>query len=251
MRIPRIFTDQLLCEGQEIILHQQAARHLVSALRLSTGDHLTLFNGTGGEYSAHLVTVGSKKVTALLEAFSPGIAPSPLALTLAIGLSRGDRMDWVMQKAVELGVTTITPLFTERSEVKLKADRAVKKTAHWQEIARSACEQSGQNQVPEIHQPTTLQAALQLTELTDIACKMILDPLAKSSLVEQIAAQPRPSPQSVLLLSGPEGGFSGSEIAFAQSKSVLPVSIGPRILRTETAPIAALSVLQAHWGDWH
>ncbi len=250
MRIPRIFTDQALAEGSEIVLEQNAARHLVSVLRLGPSDTLTLFNGKGGEYNARLITADTKKTSALLESFCSGIEPSPLAITLAIGLAKGDRMDWLVQKAVELGVAEIIPLFTERCEVKLKAERATKKLRHWQEIARSACEQSGQNLIPTISHPTNLQ---QLT-IPETSFKVILDPLAHTSLLSHITdhctTTNTASPKSALVLSGPEGGLTAEEIAFVGNKGVLPVSLGPRVLRAETAPLAALSLLQAHWGDW-
>ncbi|RLA48300.1 MAG: 16S rRNA (uracil(1498)-N(3))-methyltransferase [Gammaproteobacteria bacterium] len=274
MRLPRIFTDQALTEDLEVELGHQAARHLVSVLRFATGDKVILFNGEGGEYSAQLTVAGSKKVSALIGTFSSGIPPSPLSITLAIGLSRGDRMDWLVQKSIELGVRKITPLFTERSEVKLNAQRAAKKVRHWQEIARSACEQSGQNVIAEIDLPTNLNTTLQQAVKTrttndvvddtagNVADKaagnatnntsygFILDPLADNSLAGRIAAHTGPFPKSVLLLSGPEGGFTTDEVAIAQDHGILSATIGPRILRTETAPIAALSLLQAQWGDW-
>jgi 16S rRNA (uracil1498-N3)-methyltransferase len=263
VRTPRIFTDQALAEGEEVVLDENAARHLVSVLRFSPGDGLILFNGAGGEYRAQLLTTASKKASALVGQFSTGLAPSPLVITLAVGLSRGDRMDWLIQKAVELGVTSILPLFTERSEVKLKPERAAKKTRHWQEVARSACEQSGQNMIPTVSLPITFAQALQ----SPAAWRLILDPCANSDLLSEMASysstasntpptssaesstKPEP-PESVLILSGPEGGFSDDELGLARDKTITPVGLGPRILRTETAPLAALSVLQAQWGDW-
>ena len=274
MRLPRIFTDQRLTEGLEVALGPQAARHLVSVLRFTTGDKVILFNGEGGEYSAQLTVAGSKKVSALIDTFASGIPPSPLSITLAIGLSRGDRMDWLVQKSIELGVRKITPLFTERSEVKLDTQRAAKKVRHWREIVRSACEQSGQNIIAEIDLPTNLSTVIQQAVETrpannvaddtvgNVAEKaasnaadnsdygVILDPLADNSLAGRIAAHTGPFPKSVLLLSGPEGGFTTDEVAFAQDCGILPATIGPRILRTETAPLAAVSLLQAQWGDW-
>ncbi len=263
MRIPRIFTDQSLAEGEEVVLDQKAARHLISVLRYTPGDELILFNGAGGEYCAQLLDSTSKQASALVGQFSTGLPPSPLAITLGVGLSRGDRMDWLIQKAIELGVTSILPLFTARSEIKLNQERATKKTRHWQEVARSACEQSGQNRVPKVPLPITFTQVLQ----SSAAWRLILDPYANRSLVNEIASYPstesetrtalsakppeKPvSPESVLILSGPEGGFSEEEVRLAQDKNFMPVGLGPRILRTETAPLAALSVLQALWGDW-
>ena len=250
MRLPRIFTDQALSKGLELALESNAARHLVSALRFKAGDKLILFNGEGGEYSAELLAAESKKARVLVGKFSDGLAPSPLAITLGIGLSRGERMDWLVQKAVELGVTEITPLFTERSEVKLKAPRAAKKTRHWQDIAHSACEQSGQNILPTINLPIDLPTFVQNINEASANTQFILDPLAEQTLVTRIRTHRELVPTSVMLMSGPEGGFSPSEIGSAQHQGILSVSLGPRILRTETAPLAALSLLQAQWGDW-
>ena len=247
MRVPRIFTDQPLAEGLEVALSQGAARHLTSALRLGANSKVVLFNGEGGEFSARLIETSNKKnTTALIEKFSPGIPPSPLALTLAIAISRGERMDWIVQKAVELGVRDIVLLTTERCEVKLNPDRAAKKLKHWRQVARSACEQSGQNRVASIGLPISFSMGLETTA----DWRLILDPGSESSLMSQIATQSGSPPGSVLILSGPEGGFSDEEITLAQSKGFCSVGLGPRILRTETAPLSAVSILQAQWGDW-
>ena len=155
-------------------------------------------------------------------------------------------MDWIVQKAVELGVHAIVPLTTERCEVKLNKDRAAKKLKHWRQVARSACEQSGQNRVPSIGLPTSFSKALETTA----DWRLILDPGAKSSLNGQMAIQSGSPPGSVLVLSGPEGGFSDEEIALARNKGFRSVGLGPRVLRTETAPLSAVSILQAQWGDW-
>tara|TARA_R110000787_G_scaffold13505_3_gene42440 strand:- start:4271 stop:5011 length:741 start_codon:yes stop_codon:yes gene_type:complete len=245
MRVPRIFTDQPLAEGGEVDLGSATARYLVSVLRLGVAAEVILFNGQGGEYRAQLLKVGNKQVVAAINKFLPDTATPPLAITLIIGLSRGDRMDWVVQKAVELGVSSIIPLSSERCEVKLHGDRATKKTRHWQDIARSACEQSGQNRVPPIGMTINFAAALQLTA----AWRIILDPYAPTSLVSEMLAH-NGSPHSVLAFSGPEGGFTAEEINRAREHHVVPVALGPRTLRTETAPLATLSLLQARWGDW-
>jgi 16S rRNA (uracil1498-N3)-methyltransferase len=246
VRIPRIFTDHELAVDQEITLSQDTSRHLISVLRVQAGAQLILFNGDGSEYSAHILATAPKKAIVQIDGVSRGISPSPLAIILAIGMSKGDRMDWVIQKAVELGVTKVVPLFTERSEIKLTKERAAKKTRHWQKIVQSACEQSGQNLIPEIDLPNTFQQALCIAA----SHKFILDPLAKHSLIGELTRHTEPPPQSTLIISGPEGGFSPEEIKQAEHNVVLPVSMGPRILRTETAPVAALSLLQAQWGDW-
>ncbi len=246
MRVPRIFTDQPLAEGSEVDLGPATARYLVSVLRLGVAAEVILFNGQGGEYRAQLLTVGNKQVVAAINKFVPDPDSPPLAITLIIGLSRGDRMDWVVQKAVELGVSSIIPLFSERCEVKLHGDRATKKTRHWQDVARSACEQSGQNRVPPIGMTINFAAALQLTG----AWRIILDPCAPTSLASEMSAHNESPPHSVLVFSGPEGGFTAEEIGRAREHHIVPVALGPRTLRTETAPLATLSLLQARWGDW-
>jgi len=247
MRVPRVYIDQALQSGAELALDKSAAHYLVSVLRLHANDALIAFNGRGGEYSAVLQSATKKQASIAIGAHSAGVEPSPVRVVLAIGLSRGERMDWVIQKAVELGVNEIIPLFTERSEVKLKGERALKKRDHWQQIAISACEQSQRNDVPEI------QAAQPLSEFltasaANSALKLILDPRAKQSLSSTLLSQASPA-KTVVLLSGPEGGFSDGEIEIAQQNAVISVGLGPRVLRTETAPLAALSIVQALLGD--
>lgn len=247
MRIPRIFTDQPLSRGTKAHLEAQASRHLSSVLRKKVGAELILFNGQGGEYIAQLTSVDSRQAVALVVDSVPGVAPSPLHITLAIALSRGERMDWVVQKAVEMGVQNIVPLFTARSEVKLGGERAAKKLRHWQQVARSACEQSGQNLVTDIAMPANFPSALQTTA----DCRIVLDPLAEQSLRQAMTQfTDQTPPRSVYLLSGPEGGFSADEIGQCRTAGLISTRLGPRVLRTETAPLAALALLQAQWGDW-
>ncbi len=249
MRVPRVYLDQALQSGAELALDKAAAHYLVSVLRLRADDSLIVFNGSGGEYAATLQSVTNKQATITVGSHSLGVAPSPVQIVLAIGLSRGERMDWVIQKAVELGVNEIIPLFTERCEVKLKGERALKKRGHWQQIAISACEQSQRNDVP------TIKPAQSLSEfLTAVATpgntdlKLILDPRAEQSLSSTLLNQGA-SANTVVLLSGPEGGFSDGEIELAQQEGVISAGLGPRVLRTETAPLAALSMVQALLGD--
>jgi len=252
MRVPRVYLDQALQSGTELALDKPAAHYLVSVLRLRTDDTLTVFNGSGGEYTATLQSATNKKATISVGSHSPGVQASPVKIVLAIGLSRGERMDWVIQKAVELGVNEIIPLFTERCEVKLKGERALKKLGHWQQIAISACEQSQRNDVP------TIKPAQQLGEYLaaiatpstplDTDLRLILDPRAEQSL-SSLLLDKGVTTKTVALLSGPEGGFSDGEIQLAQEKGVISVGLGPRVLRTETAPLAALSIVQALLGD--
>ncbi len=250
MRVPRIFSDRTLAEGGDIALEAGAARHLLSVLRLRPGDALIVFNGRGGEYRARLLTADGKQARVRLEHYQEGPPPSPLRITLAVGLSKGERMDWVIQKAVELGVQRICPLVTERCEVRLKGQRAERKSRHWQAIAESACEQSGQNLVPRIAAPVALQMALAEAEQGADACKLILDPRASQSLASLLDSRPPGQITAVILLSGPEGGFTDAEVDLVTRHGFTAVSLGPRVLRTETAPLAACALLQGHWGDW-
>ena len=247
MRIPRIYCPEPLAGRDTVELDESASRHLVKVLRLPPGRPLVLFDGSGGEYSAELLETGKRARARVLEYF-PADRQSPLALTLAIGISRGDRFDWVVQKATELGVARIQPLFTERCEVKLSGERLQKKLGHWRQIAISACEQCARNRVPEIVEPCKLAQFLQGPELAEEDyLKLVLHHRTDIQLRE--LEQARGRPQSALLLVGPEGGLSQVEIDAALAKSFVPLRLGPRVLRTETAPVAALSVLQFQWGD--
>ena len=253
MRIPRIFSAEPLAGKTEVQLDEAASRHLVKVLRLGPGRPLILFDGEGGEYTAELLEAG-KKARAKVGDYCEDDRQSPLAITLAIGISRGDRFDWVIQKATELGVKDIQPLFTERCEVKLSGDRLQKKLGQWQQIAISACEQSARNRVPEILPPMKLPQYLDEHRDSvdgDVAgntLKLVLHHRTEETLaqLEQQLGRPR----STLLLVGPEGGLSAEEIELALDKGFHALRLGPRVLRTETAPVAALSVLQFQWGDF-
>ena len=243
MREIRVFTDQPLTTGEEVTLDVIASRHLATVLRLKEGDPISLFNGQGGEFRATLSECSGKRVTASVADFTNTERESPLHIHLGIGMSRGDRMDWVIQKATEVGVTEISPLYTERTEVKLKGDRAEKKLRHWQQVSISACEQSYRNRVPVIHPPITVNQWLSSVEAEK---KLVLHHRSQhsiSELGEQQAA-------SAALLIGPEGGLSTDEIKRAEKHSFMPLTLGPRVLRTETAPVVAISILQSLWGDF-
>lgn len=220
-------------------LEPEPSRHIARALRMVVGDTITLFDGRGGEYPAVITAVGKHAVTVRTGDHLPGLAESPLAIHLGIALSRGERMDWVMQKATELGVACITPLRTEHCAVKLTAERADKKLRHWQQVVNSACEQSGRCRVPAVEAIATLE---EWTQGTQAERRLILDPGAADS-------DTGPTPHSVALLVGPEGGFSSAEIATAGAAGFTALRLGPRVLRTETAPLAAIAVLQGRWGD--
>lgn len=242
MRITRIFTDQVLQAGGEAELDKDAARHLVTVLRLKAGDRLALFNGAGGEFPAEIITATNKSVTVQLDEWQPNDRESSLMTRLGIGLSRGDRFDWALQKATELGVSEVYPLYTERTEVKLKGDREEKKQRHWRQVIVSACEQSGRTRVPKLHTPRLLSEWLAVS--ADI--KLLLHHRSDTTLHSLQQLQPA----SAALLIGPEGGLSAQEIEQGTAAGFQSLTLGPRVFRTETAPVVALSLLQGLWGDF-
>jgi 16S rRNA (uracil1498-N3)-methyltransferase len=241
MRVPRVYTPQALAQGLQIELAEPQSHYLSKVLRMDTGRELILFNGLGGEYQASISAIHKKFIEVTLGEFSPENKQSPLELELAIGVSRGDRMDWVLQKATELGVTKITPLLTERTEVKLKGERADKKMEHWQQIIISACEQCQRNLVPVLTEPCNF--ADWVTQC-DAKLKFVLHHRDNQGLPAQQQTN------QVALLIGPEGGLTDEEIALAQTQHFTALTLGPRVLRTETAPIAAISLVQYLWGDF-
>jgi 16S rRNA (uracil1498-N3)-methyltransferase len=241
MRIPRIYHPNALNVGQTVELDSDAANHVGRVLRLSVDAQIILFNGEGGEFVAKLVESGKKKVIAQIETFDDKCIESPLKIHLGQGISRGDKMELTIQKAVELGVTEITPLFTERCGVKLSGERLEKKLQQWRKIVVSACEQCARNTLPVIHQPKSLDqwASEQTDEL-----KLNLHPRASYS----INSLPEPV-HGIRLVIGPEGGLSDTEIEFASQQGFDEVLIGPRVLRTETAGLTVISALQTRFGD--
>lgn len=240
MRTPRIFTAQALAAHSSIDLEEAPSHHLAKVLRMQAGRELILFNGRGGEYSASITAISKKAVSVQLRDFIDEDRQSPLQLELAIGVSRGERMDWVLQKATELGATKITPLLTERTEVKLNNERSDKKLEHWQQIIISACEQCQRNLLPELSKPIPIDEWL-------VQCNAEL-----KFVLHHRDNQGLPASQNisrVALLIGPEGGLSESEIEQACKQHFSPLTLGPRVLRTETAPLAAISLVQYLWGD--
>ncbi len=224
-----------------IALPEAAARHAVTVLRLQMGDALALFNGEGGEYHASLIAANKHEARVRVAEFHAIERESPLAITLALGICAGERMDYSLQKATELGVNAIAPLATERSVVKLAGERADKRLQHWQNVVIAACEQCGRNRVPAVAPVQTLFSYLAQTDKG--ARLLMLSPDAATPL------KTIPPSAAIVLLVGAEGGFSQSEQEAAASSGFLPVSLGPRVLRTETAPVAALAALQTLWGD--
>ncbi len=241
MRIPRIYTDSPLGEGSHAELDENAAQHVGRVLRMQAGQELRLFNGDGQDYPATITEAGKKRVEVLVGAPEPNHTESPLQIILGQTLSKGDRMDYAVQKAVEMGVTCIVPLTTERCEIKLKGDREDKRLRHWQSVAISAAEQCGRAKEPEILPVMTVEQWLERTRNCDL--RLVLHHRTAKSL-ESIN-----KPSSIALMIGPEGGLTAEEIAQAENEGFLPVALGPRVLRTETAPVAAMALCQWLWGD--
>lgn len=238
MRLSRFFIDAPLSLGQHELPEAQA-HYIGRVLRHAVGDAVQLFDGSGQEYLGELIEVGKKSVRVELREAIAGMSESPLRIHLGQGLSRGERMDWAIQKATELGVAEITPIVSARCEVRLKDERADKRMAHWRQVAISACEQCGRSVLPVIHAPLELDAWLQQIE-ADL--KLVLHPVAEP----WVSHTP---PRSLAFLIGPEGGLSDAEVDQARGAGFESARLGPRVLRTETAPVVALSVAQQLWGD--
>lgn len=241
MRLPRIFHGEPLSPGLPVELDETAHRHLTRVLRLGPGDRFVVFDGRGGEYLAVLEAVDRKTSRARLERFEPREAESPLEVTLAQGIAKGERMDFAIQKSVELGIHRLVPLHAERSVVQLRGERMEKKLRHWRGVAVAAAEQCGRNRIPEVTDPRGLQDLLR--EMAGHT-GLVLHP-EEGRRVRDIPLTGGP----VLLLVGPEGGFSEAEVDLALRAGCHGVSLGPRVLRTETAGLAALTALQALHGD--
>lgn len=240
--MPRFHCAQALSLGAIIVLPDHVAHH-VQVLRLAQGERITLFNGEGGEFTATLNAIEKKRVTAEIKAFSPREAELPYAVTLAQALPEASKMDEIIQKAVELGATAIQPLATQRCVVRLTSERAVKKLIHWQGIIIAAAEQCGRNRLPNLAEMANFDDWI---TQHDLHRRILLSPRAQQSLSDWARHQP---PQAITLLIGPEGGFTDQEEMTAQSQGTLTLSIGSRVLRSETAGMAALSAINAVWGE--
>lgn len=237
----RIYQSCPIELGAVIELDEQASHHLIRVLRVQINDQVTLFNGLGGEFTCTVVEVGKKRIKLKVLTAVAREVESPIQITLAQGLARGEKMDYIVQKAVELGVVAVVPLITTRSNVKLPRERAEKKVQHWQQIAISACEQSGRNLIPQIEPITFFEEWINQVQ-SDY--KWVLDPHAQVKLQSKEQKKGK-----MLLLIGPEGGLTRDEVTMAERKGFKALTLGPRILRTETAPVAALAILQALFGD--
>lgn len=244
MRIPRIYQNIELKTGAVVNLSADAANHLTRVLRLPLDAEIKIFNGQGGEYAARIISITKQQTQIKINKYLAIDNESPLEINLAQALVRGEKMDYIIQKAVELGVAKIMPVLTERCEIKLSAERTGKRLQHWQAIIINACEQCGRNCVPTIAEPVTLAEFL-VQQKT--GRRLVLDPTATTKIRDIF--QTKPLDEVVTLLIGPEGGLSNDEIKTAKQQGFAGVNLGPRILRTETAGLAAISALQNCLGD--
>lgn len=245
MRVPRLFLARPLAVGARVTLEEAASNHLLRVLRLKPGAPLRLFNGAGGEYEATLDAVERGTAIVTLGAFVDVSRESSLAITLAQGISRGERMDYTLQKSVELGVARILPLETEFGQVRLEGERRERRYRHWEGVIAGASEQSGRTRPPELLPITTLDRWLAAAPASGEGLRLALDPAAETTL----GGLQLPPAGGVTLLIGPEGGLSDREIGQARRTGFIGLRLGPRILRTETAGIAALAALQVLRGD--
>ncbi len=242
MRVPRLYTDATLAPGLEIQLQGQSGHYLGRVLRREPGDAVSLFNGDGSEYEAVIQSHQRGTVTLRVQRCARVSMESPLQLHLGLVMSKGDRMDWAVQKAAELGVSSLTPLSSEFCEVRLNGPRLEKKRQHWQQIAISACEQCGRNTLPAIHSVTDMGQWLQIP---GDGLRLMFDGSGLNLRHWATAKH-----DSIRMLVGPEGGFSATEKDQAVSAGFEIAALGPRVMRTETVPVAALALAQYLWGDF-
>jgi 16S rRNA (uracil1498-N3)-methyltransferase len=244
MRLTRVYVDVPLSVGAAATLPDAAAGHLLRVLRLGVGDACVLFNGDGCDHDARIVSAGKRDATVEIVATRAIGNESPLRIGLLQALARGEKMDWIVQKATELGVAGIAPVLSERGEVKLDGERADKRVAHWRSVAISACEQSGRARIPDIDAPEPLSRAL--AQLSPESHRLVLDPDAGASAASlDLGAE-----STVVIAIGPEGGWSPGDLALLRGAGFTGLRLGPRVLRTETAGLAAIAALQARYGDF-
>ena len=243
MRLTRLHLESPLAVGARVILPETAAGHLLRVLRAQVGDACVLFNGDGHDYDARVIAAGKRDAEVEITAARAIVNESPLRIVLMQALARGEKMDWILQKATELGVAAIVPVASERSEVRLEGERAGKRSAHWRSVVVSACEQSGRATVPAIAAPGLLSDAM--AGLPMGARRLLLDPLAAHGMrTLDVPAD------GLVLAIGPEGGWSARDLATLRENGFEGLRLGPRVLRTETAGIAAIAALQARYGDF-
>ena len=242
MRLTRVYVDAPVAAGKRLVVAGSAANHITRVLRLRNGDALTVFDGSGGEFGARIEEFRKDSVLVSVKDHRPLDRESPLPLTLAQGISRGERMDWIIQKATELGTSRIVPLFTKRSVVRLDDKQADRKLQHWRAIAISACEQCGRNRIPELAAPVDFFEVLPAD--SSGATRILLSPTGDLRIddLQDVA-------KGITVLIGPEGGLEDVEQEAAIAAGFKAVRLGPRVLRTETAAIAALTIIQRYFGD--
>jgi len=241
MSVPRIHCEQRLGPGAQFALAAEAAQHVGKALRLKAGDSITVFDGRGGEYEAAIQRIDKDRVDVKVGAWRDADTEPRLAVGLVQGLPEADKMDWIIQKSVELGVAWIQPIVCDRSVVRLSGERAERREAHWRRVAVAACEQSGRNRIPEVRPTLAFQSWI---AVAGAAPRWLLEPGG-----EPLTAK-APREEGIELVVGPEGGLSERERDLALSRGCEPVALGPRTLRAETAPLAALAAIHALWGDF-
>ncbi len=242
MRTTRIYQNQLLATGSRLVLDAETSHYLGTVLRLRPGAALLVFNSRDGEFAAHIASAEKQSLSIELSAQQRPPSAASLSIHLGLGISRGDRMDFAIQKSTELGVSHITPVYSQYGEVKLKEDRVENKLRHWSRIATSAAEQSGRLDIPAVSTPQSLE---EWQSSLGESVRLLLDPSGPEKIGQNIGSRE----QGFALLIGPEGGFAERELEWAVKRGFKIVSLGPRILRTETAPAAALAILQHRFGD--
>ena len=247
MRLTRVYVAAPIAAGKRLVVEGSAANHITRVLRLRSGDALTVFDGRGGEFGARIEEFRKDSVVVAVEDHRPLERESPLRLTLAQGISRGERMDWVIQKATELGTSRIVPLFTKRSVVRLDEKQADRKLQHWRAIAIAACEQCGRNRIPELAAPVDFFDVLPAE--ASGATRLLLSPTGDLRIEDLGQDVRQGASKGITVLIGPEGGLEDVEQEAALAAGFKAVRLGPRVLRTETAAIAALTIIQRYFGD--
>ena len=245
VRIPRIYTTSELQTSKEVCLDTNACKHIKDVLRLKPGDMIVLFNGDGSDYQSEIKTATKKQITAFVGNKTQINSESSLNIHLLQPLCRSDKMDWCLQKATELGVSEITPIISERVNINIPQDRLEKKVAHWHAVITSACEQSGRAQIPVINPPIRLDKAVAAVPISTV--KIVASPSSDETFAAASIAQAG----NCVCLAGPEGGLTAEEIMLVENAGFYSVSLGPRILRLETAVIAMITLIQSRWGDLH
>lgn len=248
MRLSRIYLNQALESQSQVSLDREKSHYLVTVLRLSTGTPLQVFNGQGGCYEAEITEASKNRCSILLGKHLPDDRQSPASIDIGIGLSRPEKVDFILQKCTELGATSFTPVITTHSEFRLKGEKLEKKLSHWEKVIISACEQSQRNRLP-LLKPVCRQLGDYLDARPEGTIGILLDHRSELSLVSTLEKLDKPEPAFHLLI-GPEGGLSEHEIEAGASSGFLKAHLGPRVLRTETAPVAAMAILQSRVGDF-